>query len=342
MQREKLGISGRAAVILGAGASRGERRERHESAVLPPLDSDFFSQLQKLGPRHEAVNEVLAEARSLFGPVPNVTMEQFFIRIEFLASVAEHLPGDSPGVADHYKRVQLAFKEALLLLLNEAHVGSGLRGGPGNPERHQAVFRGLEPGDAIISFNYDLLADEGLATMGGVKWNPHTAYGVTATGAVDKWRGDHREDETGSETVYLLKMHGSLNWRRAGGQLELTTEPFDPSLMLIVPPAWNKPVEQDPIIRPVWQAAREALSHSEVLVIVGYSLPQTDVWTTALMSACAFERSERSKPFSHILIANPDEQAVARLVGTVSRAIDERTRVVTFPSFDELISYLVF
>jgi hypothetical protein len=338
MKQKRMAISGRAVVILGAGASRGEVRSPAQSAVLPPLDSDFFSQLQKLGPTHEAVNEVLGAARELFGPVPSVTMEQFFIRIEFLTSVARYFPGQSRTTADRYEKVQQAFREALLLVLNEARVGSGLQGGPGNPERHQFLFRHLDPGDTIISFNYDLVAEGALATMGGVPWNPASAYGVTATGAVDKWRGGHREDEDSSETVYLLKMHGSLNWRRENEELVLTVAPYDSSRFLIIPPAWNKPVEHDRIIRSVWQKARDALSQSEVLVIVGYSLPQTDMWTAALMRACADERSE---PFSHVLIANPDWEAVDRLVSTVSPAIHRHTRVITFATFAELIDSLV-
>ena len=178
MQRQKLGISGRAAVVLGAGASRGERRGTYRSPVLPPLDSDFFSQLQKLGPAHDAVNEVLGEARSLFGPIPNVTMEQFFIRIEFLSSVDKHFPGESPNLADHYGKVQQSFNRALLLLLNEAGVVDGQQGATRAPECHQCLFSSLEPGDAIISFNYDLVADWALRRLGGLAWEPATGYGV--------------------------------------------------------------------------------------------------------------------------------------------------------------------
>jgi len=74
-----------------------------------------------------------------------------------------------------------------------------------------------------------------------------------------------------------------------------------------------------------------------VLAIVGYSLPQTDMWTTALMRACAEERSAQMK---HVLIANPDSEAADRLVGAISPAICKHTRVVVFPSFAALIDFL--
>jgi len=336
MEHPASGISGRAVVILGAGASRGEAWVNNKPGVLPPLDGDFFCQLQKLDSTHESVNNVLEAARDLFGPLPDVTLEEFFVQAEFLDRVRRNFQADSGDADTRWEGILQAFREALLVLLEEAGVGSGLKP-VGRHKFHQALFRRLQPDDAIVSFNYDIVADQALSRMGEVSWNPEVGYGVKATGKIEKWRVADRTEAPDGETVYLLKMHGSLNWRESKDEsIELTAAPFDPASFFIIPPAWNKSVDRG-IARLVWEKARRAIMAADVLIAVGYSLPRTDVWTRALLRACT---EVREKPFDHVLIANPDSEARRRLTGILSPAIRRQTRVVWFDGFATFVQYL--
>jgi hypothetical protein len=77
---------------------------------------------------------------------------------------------------------------------------------------HRALAAWLEPGDVLISFNYDLLADRALADRGD--WWINDGYGLQFH-RVGRWSGDSGEWRVPLDTdsrIRLLKPHGSLNW----------------------------------------------------------------------------------------------------------------------------------
>lgn len=72
-------------VVLGAGATRGASFvDASKNACLPPLDADFFTQLQRVrNPKHkELIDAVLADAYDLFGVNFKLTLETMFATIE--------------------------------------------------------------------------------------------------------------------------------------------------------------------------------------------------------------------------------------------------------------------
>jgi NAD-dependent SIR2 family protein deacetylase len=145
---------------------------------------------------------------------------------------------------------------------------------------------------SIITFNYDLALDYALHFAGESV--------------------DYCLDPAQSTGLPLMKLHGSMNWgrcakedcgkivpwtlrdyfqrrsyvhlydvekvrldlaRHLGGHLHcnhpVQDDPF------IVPPTWNK-TQHYHEIWPVWQRAAQHLSEAEVIVVFGYSLPETD------------------------------------------------------------------
>jgi NAD-dependent SIR2 family protein deacetylase len=170
--------------------------------------------------------------------------------------------------------------------------------------------------------------------------------------------------------VSLLKLHGSLNWARCrdcnviratqlqdllkarqwidsfGGPGEVrlplslhlqkcsscgassTPEP------LIIPPTWNK-TQHYAEIKSVWAVAARHLSEAETIVVIGYSLPETDHFFHYLY-ALGTVGATRLKRF---LIVNTDPtvtERFARLLGPVAR-----DRVKAFPMpFSSGIDYL--
>ncbi|GIU73083.1 MAG: hypothetical protein KatS3mg004_0170 [Bryobacteraceae bacterium] len=76
---------GSTVVVLGAGATRGASFvDPLNNPCLSPLDTDFFTQLQRVcNLKHKKlIDEVLADAHELFGVNFKLTLETMFTTIE--------------------------------------------------------------------------------------------------------------------------------------------------------------------------------------------------------------------------------------------------------------------
>ena len=190
---------------------------------------------------------------------------------------------------------------------------------------------------SILTFNYDLALDYALAVE-----NIHVDYHIDGNA--------HTED-----SVSLLKLHGSLNWRwsqdnsvvpillarteypRPVGNKTVYVDPYEglgaplfprgfhphpkKTEPLIVPPTWNKTGYQRQI-RKVWRRAALELSDAEQVFVCGFSLPETDLFFRYLLALGTFGRS-RIKRF---WVMNPCESVGPRfeaLIGPhIKRAYD--------------------
>lgn len=170
-----------------------------------------------------------------------------------------------------------------------------------------------------ITFNYDDVLDKALALVAALNpvgalfldkyWHPDGGYGFFCQSSssclgVNPWAHGV------STSMYLLKLHGSINWRIKVGftkpyplggivhherwttpmnvddptdqaiESHLTDEPF------IVPPVLGKFALEEPILRQIWGKARVALRDAEDgVVFVGYSCPVTDLAATFLLGS---------------------------------------------------------
>lgn len=183
----------------------------------------------------------------------------------------------------------------------------------GAPCRHHArIAAALNPGDSVISFNYDLLMDQAMKKECN-NWRESTGYGVPAIMVTGK---QYCEPFTGPFTVSqhpLLKLHGSFNWlacRDCGNFYilenstyeingfdyercrQLTCEPPGHQLeRMIIPPTLKKDVHGK-IMQQIWQKAFDALCAARRIVIIGYSLPPTDFFVKRLLyRSLAFNRN---------------------------------------------------
>jgi len=157
----------------------------------------------------------------------------------------------------------------------------------------------------IITFNYDVVLERSLLQLlvntrydqyrrrfpfPGINLRYHFDHigdislrikYVTFGELKDKRRGTTLErvsgaDIEGAAEVEILKLHGSLNFpknRTATQELPLTAALEDP---LILPPIFDKLTTPAP--RKMWKVALERLREAKNIVIVGYSLPQTDIY----------------------------------------------------------------
>ena len=71
----------------------------------------------------------------------------------------------------------------------------------------------MRNGDAVISFNYDVLIDEALSRLGNGKWKADCGYDLKLVDGVDEWPAASTHGAfPRKEYVRLLKPHGSLHW----------------------------------------------------------------------------------------------------------------------------------
>jgi hypothetical protein len=340
MESKSSGISGRAVVILGAGATRGEHRLPDApggSRPSPPLDRDFFNELQKVaGKDPDDIRVLLRRARELFGPGPDCSMEEFFTTVEFLERFAELADVEGHWVNElRWKVAMTAFRWGVVRLLDEAGIGGTSPGQP--PHYHGHLARILEGDDVIVTFNYDTLIDRALRDAHRGAWSPGALAGINVKGDVQPWGVSAGGEKP---VVHLLKMHGSVNWEIKGDELWLSSGPVDPDDVAIIPPAWEKGIEESDVFSSIWKAAFHSLVSAAVLVVVGYALPATDMWTRALLRSAAAHRREKEESFEYVLLADPESRAYATLVSVLGPAIGNETRVMRFEDFAHLTEFL--
>jgi len=175
---------------------------------------------------------------------------------------------------------------------------------------HSAFWReitGKASHVAAVTTNYDILIERGLRhkRMRRV-FGPGFYYGgipkpQLLRGTFEPWAdfGSHLELE-GAIPIY--KLHGSLNWTRAGEGLELFQD-LRPAFRgggdaAIIPPVPEKEIPT--WLRPVWDSAEEELGRAAVWIICGYSLPAYDTAIVDLL-----RRAAKAGNLRRILVLDP-------------------------------------
>ena len=161
--------------------------------------------------------------------------------------------------------------------------------------------------NAFISFNYDLLVEDALTSL-GIPFS----YGFGPKGTI-------RDESVGQPflsrdaNLKLLKLHGSTNWAFPGGQggklavfrsyAEVRAGNYVPEL---VPPTWRKSFD-GPLVH-VWNEALTQISYATRLVILGFSVPPTDTHFKYLVAAGLRENIS----LREIVFVNPDSEGIAQ------------------------------
>jgi len=148
--------------------------------------------------------------------------------------------------------------------------------------------------NTFITFNYDTLVEEALNEL----YLP-VSYGSRIPFANKATAGD--------EPISVFKLHGSVNWTRTGqpdnalkvvtSYDELVKSEFMPEL---VPPTWKKVFEDE--IESVWGDAIEKLNTATRIVIIGFSMPPTDMHLKYLLAAGL----KQNISLRQIVFVNPD------------------------------------
>jgi hypothetical protein len=207
-------------------------------------------------------------------------------------------------------------------------------------EYHELLAGLLSTQDAVISFNYDCLMDRALRDKAGEKWRPEVGYGTTVTNGASSWT-THVGGEPVDQSIRLLKMHGSMNWLRKDQSLELIP---DPTTVIqtnsIIPPTWCKDDLATSLFGDIWRAAGRSLREAQVMVAVGYSLPDIDVHSRSLLRAEAGYKREDGTPFKLLVLVNKDAQARRRFREIMRNGLAFSTPVLEYPTLADLAQVL--
>lgn len=329
MQLEDLGLAGgfrRTTVILGAGASRGASFIKGRVGVLPPLDLDFFQQVARLNACDES-NRLLAFVREEHANELRLSMEQFFSEADYTNRFHSELNIDKGPRVRRYERALSDFYVVVARVLSTSTSGTC--------DYHGRIAKLLSPGDSVLSFNYDCIMDSALRDHGGNRWDPERGgYGFAIGGNHDAWRR-RTTGQPPRSSIKLLKMHGSLNWTQANGAVSLRDNASPQSAAgSIIPPSWFKSLTDDPYAS-VWKEARMAIRAARLLIVIGYSIPQTDLFSQSLLKIEAGSKLKREK-LDALVLVNPDRDARRRFLDIVRGGLESSTRVLEYETIDVL------
>lgn len=213
---------------------------------------------------------------------------------------------------------------------------------------------------AIVSTNYDLVADNQLMRVGSCNYGvrarrnlsledvreDHYRRGGVRGGASDlKWHNGNRSGYVNQGAVMNLKLHGSLNWLYCPRcqELDVTTGEKSTQLLtdqgssllcansactcdyepLLILPTMYKQYENR-VLEDTWNLASMALEQAHRVVFIGYSLPEADYELKCLIAKSIMGRREHDD-FSLVVV--DDDITQSRQGESEQRFTDRKKRV---------------
>jgi hypothetical protein len=334
-----------AVIVLGAGATRGASFVGRGNICLPPLDGDFYTQLQRIGNKkhQKLIDQVVNDTVDMFGVNFTVTMETIFSTLEHTARMVE-----TTGESLAFQKADIDQKRNRLQQAIAAVFEASISPRGTKPEEclyHAKLVDMLGKGDSFISFNYDCVVDNALKVHGNSKWNAHFGYGFLLSRAGgknlvgDDFWSPASPATTAADSIKLFKLHGSLHFLVPKEQddgppkVHLKPRPYTRRhgdlRFTIIPPESGKRYDEG-VFRRMWKSAAAEIHKAKTLVVIGYSFPPTDLHSTAL-----FRVSLKKSRLRSLVIVNPDREARRRTRQVLQRGIGTSTRVAIFDTLSE-------
>ena len=335
---------GETVVILGAGATRGAEWVDSTSVCLPPLNVDFFTQLQRIqSAKHQGVvSDILRDVIGPYGPNFRLTLEGYFTQLETLKSMTDLVALKNPRYSND--RLDNMTRRLILgvgaVLEESADVVKGTSRARKTPcSFHRRLVESLSPTDTIVSFNYDCVVDHALKTYGKGKWSARYGYGFAEPQRVtghEKWDSDSPPDG-GNRSINLLKLHGSLNFMPFpgdGGEIRLRERPYRQTgneVYEIIPPEFAKRIDR-PEFEVLWRRAERAIRLTRRLVLIGFSFTPTDLHVDSFFRTALAGNGK----LEDVVIVNPSREDRRRIRSVIGTSLARReARVIQFDYFEE-------
>jgi hypothetical protein len=180
--------------------------------ILAPLNGDFFKVVeayvrahsQDAGPRerYNRIRDVFRQEFPTRGKWP-IPMEDAFSLLfvskdfpEIYGGKGRRRQAGTRQEIDDFLRLTFGILSDIELLAPTTNL-------------YRDLVSCLEPGDTVITLNYDTLLDSALVSAG---WDPATGYGLMGGSQKIKWTMRRPPAAPSLAKVRLLKLHGSLNW----------------------------------------------------------------------------------------------------------------------------------
>ena len=319
--------------IIGAGCSRNYSQSTHRiQGLKSPLNQDFFKMarliigntgMQSDPMFMEEIEILIRTIAPLYGSSendlsffdnPHLNLEDVMTLLDIDFKLFSPLAASKLG--QNESRQLRALKDVLARTLDYALMGPPCK-------KHHTVAERMKPDDVVLSFNYDILIDNALFSLGKITDSGYR-MNFFKVNQDEEWV---RPSEEPSE-VTLLKLHGSLNWVRCGlcgahllyryrkqamyGAWEFqcprcsSDETYAERMM--IPPIQSKDY-RDRDIAFLWVQADRVLKDFSRIICIGYSFSQLDFDMISLMRKF---RSRQSK-IPEIDFVSPDSEAEKRL-----------------------------
>jgi hypothetical protein len=339
------GKANRKLVVLGAGASRASGIVGGQADCLPPLNADFFTQLQRISEKKHkpTITKVMDDVVAQFGSNFALTLEEYFTQLEFLIEAVD-IASRNPSLD---RAALVSQRDNLMAALGAVLESSTMGFLRGNGCRlHRAVVEELSQGDSIISFNYDCLVDDALRRDRDGKWNPRWGYGFPGGYKVQglpNWSPQVAALKK-SSSIRLFKLHGSVNWQlpgSPGAPIRLKTRlhrQHGIPRFSIIPPVWNKPIGPKATILPyIWQESARALRAAEVVAVIGFAFSPTDLFAHSLFRIALKEKTK----LRLLVLASPDKETRRRIRTVFDLPLLRKGVLVRqYDTFEELVDHL--
>lgn len=339
-----------AVFLLGAGATRAGLISQ---ATPPPLDLDFFdiaSQIKGHGTPVLA-KRVLKDVWTLYGRTSGVGLETYYRDIETRDRIgsfarAKHKP------KDWRKRKEDLDQLIRRVIIHTTCDASQTNIIPLKSDLHEKLFKLVKRDDTIITFNYDVLIEESFGSEG--LWTPKGGYGTHIHGLTLGWSKKwfkHRTISPDKESqILLLKLHGSISWLLyKNKQIRLKPRPYTVRTnnrrpvnekFSILAPGWNKQIDKNPY-KVLWRISRSKLEKCKSLIIIGYSLPETDLLARALISEAVRTRVAQKKWLKQLHIAEPSTDVCDKFVNIFVPTIGHMGSVFKYRDFAEFVKRVI-
>ena len=165
--------------------------------------------------------------------------------------------------------------------------------------------------NTFISFNYDTLVEDSLSSLG-----VDFSYGLKLQNTIVNETASALRLRDDAE-IKVLKLHGSINWARTrqsrklslfGSYSDVRTHGLIPE---IVPPTWRKIFGEQ--LNDVWTEALVALESATRIIILGFSMPVTDLHFKYLLAAGL----QDNLSLRQIVAVNPDKDAIEQRLSEI-------------------------
>ena len=298
------------AVFLGAGASCSEGAPS-QSTLFSDFYSESFKDYRGYSPDHPSLQKIGTLKNGLvrffevffgFDPTKPSSTSQFPTFEEALGIIDLALSRDEgfrgfEGNLSHQewgetlRNIRTDFVFLIALILDKKLEQSKVN--------HRLLVQslhdtGLLTKCAFLSFNYDILIDNALEEKCREYTDLFLDYGIGFEN-IDNQPGER-------SPIYLLKLHGSLNWlycsacrsctitRYEKGVVDILMNPAESHCQkcgslrvpIIIPPTYFK-VLSNIFIQLVWHKAEQMLKSCRMRVFCGYSFPDADMHVKYLL-----------------------------------------------------------